>query len=92
MQLGPLSGRMRDRRNTNLSISSAGSFVSAHTSPVVADHAQDSAEKGRFLWIPVREDSEPLPSPLLMRAKTIMASLVIGKRHPAGAQSSCLLF
>jgi hypothetical protein len=69
MQLGSLAGKMRDRRNTNLSISSTGSFASAHTSPVVADHAQDSAEKGRFLWIPVREDSEPLPSPLLKHAR-----------------------
>lgn len=69
MQLGLHSGRMRDRRNTNLSISSTGSFASAHTSPVVADHAHDSAEKGRFLWIPAREDSEPLPSPLLKHAR-----------------------
>ncbi|CAD0083739.1 unnamed protein product, partial [Aureobasidium vineae] len=60
---------MRDRRNTNLSISSTGSFASAHTSPVVADHSQDSAEKGRFLWIPAREDAEPLPSPLLKHAR-----------------------
>ncbi|KAI5199742.1 hypothetical protein E4T39_06105 [Aureobasidium subglaciale] len=60
---------MRDRRNTNLSISSTGSFASAHTSPVVADHAQDSAEKGRFLWIPAREDADPLPSPLLKHAR-----------------------
>lgn len=69
MQLGPLSGSMRDRRNTNLSISSTASFASTHTSPVVADHAQDSAEKGRFLWIPATEDAEPLPSPLLKHAR-----------------------
>ncbi|KAH0145344.1 hypothetical protein KCU90_g12452, partial [Aureobasidium melanogenum] len=69
MQLGSLSGSMRDRRNTNLSISSTGSFASAHTSPIVADHAQDSAEKGRFLWIPVRENVGPLPSPLLKHAR-----------------------
>jgi hypothetical protein len=59
---------MRDRRNTNLSISSIASSASSNTSPVL-HHAQDSAEKGRFLWIPAREDAESLPSPLLKHAR-----------------------
>ena len=69
MRLGTRSGSMRDRRNTNLSISSTASTASSHTSPVIADHAQDSAEKGRFLWIPAKEDAGPLPSPLLKHAR-----------------------
>lgn len=69
MQIGTRSGSMRDRRNTNLSISSTASSVQSHTSPIVADHVQDSAEKGRFLWIPPREDDGPLPSPLLKHAR-----------------------
>ena len=59
---------MRDRRNTNLSISSLSS-VSSATSPVVAEAGLDDVEKGRFLWIHPATIGEPLPSPLLKHAR-----------------------
>ncbi|KAI4728948.1 hypothetical protein E4T49_03357 [Aureobasidium sp. EXF-10728] len=83
---------MRDRRNTNLSISSTGSFASAHTSPVVADHSQDSAEKGRFLWIPAREDAEPLPSPLLKHARESQHGFFDGWQRTPRWRTAVMLF
>lgn len=70
MPLGRASGSMRDRRNTNLSISSIASTASSTTSPVIADSsAQDGAEKGRYLWIHPTTNLDPLPSPLLKHAR-----------------------
>lgn len=69
---------MRDRRNTNLSISSV-STVSSMGSPVMADTktaTQQDAEKGRFLWIPSTTTGQPLPSPLLKHARESQQSIL----------------
>ncbi|PSK55271.1 Ribosome bioproteinsis protein bms1 [Elsinoe australis] len=58
---------MRDRRNTNLSIS-ISSQSSAAVSPVTLSDS-DAAEKGRFLLLPEKTGNEPLPSPLLKHAQ-----------------------
>ena len=52
---------MRDRRNTNLSISSLGSLGTSSKSPV----AVEDTEKGRFLWLPAQPIDTGLPSPLV---------------------------
>ncbi|PNS18971.1 hypothetical protein CAC42_6066 [Sphaceloma murrayae] len=58
---------MRDRRNTNLSIS-ISSQSSASVSPVTLSDV-DAVETGRFLLLPEKTHNEPLPSPLLKHAQ-----------------------
>ncbi|KAF1355333.1 hypothetical protein BDV97DRAFT_366489 [Delphinella strobiligena] len=65
---------MRDRRNTNLSISSTSS-TSSTKSPVF-EVSLDSTEKGRFLWAPLATPGAPLPSPILKHARESQQSLV----------------
>lgn len=79
MPLGLSSGSMRDRRNTNLSISSSSSTSSA-ASPVY-EAAQDHAEKGRYLWIAPPNNNNPLPSPLLKHARESQHSLLTQSRQ-----------
>ncbi|GAM86513.1 hypothetical protein ANO11243_045270 [Dothideomycetidae sp. 11243] len=58
---------MKDRRNTNLSISTA-SIPSNSSSPVDGPDI-DLVEKGRFLLLPPRLHDAALPSPLLKHAQ-----------------------
>ncbi|GAB7337791.1 hypothetical protein MBLNU457_g3060t1 [Dothideomycetes sp. NU457] len=62
---------MRDRRNTNLSISSLSSFSAGSTTPV----AVEDTEKGRFLWLPAQPNDNGLPSPLIKHERESRKSL-----------------
>jgi len=62
---------MRDRRNTNLSISSLSSFSAGSTTPV----AVEDTEKGRFLWLPAQPRDNGLPSPLIKHERESRRSL-----------------
>ncbi|KAF2157511.1 hypothetical protein K461DRAFT_219101 [Myriangium duriaei CBS 260.36] len=84
---------MRDRRNTNLSISTA-SFPSNNNSPVDAPNtdATDLAEKGRFLLLPLRTDDTALPSPLLKHQQELQARQPAYRRYLSSTARPSVIF